>query len=192
MQRSHIFSMTAGTLGLLLVAGCSGGGSGGGGAVARFRQQERLGRPIVNEALATFADNRHRVNNLNAPPQDAMDLSQDIEAFLTHPQHTRSPQTRAVIRAVLVPDMLVADLAQDVTTASYLGAETNGATGSRFGGRALQDDVVDISLGIVFGTTVSALGLAPADGLEIPTLTSDNVPPSANRQAAFPYLAPPR
>lgn len=191
MQRLHIFSMTAGALGLLLVSGCSGGGSGG-GTGARFRQQERLGRPIVNEALATFANNRHRVNNLNAPPQDAMDLSQDIEAFLTHPQHTRSPQTRAVIRSVLVPDMLIADLAQNVTTASYLGAETNGATGSRFGGRALQDDVVDISLGIVFGTTVSDLGLAPADGMAIPTLTSDNVPPSANRQAAFPYLAPPR
>jgi hypothetical protein len=119
-------------------------------------------------------------------------LAQDIEAFLTHPQHPRSPQIRNVIRSILVPDMMIADLSQNLTTASYLGSETNGFTGSRFGGRALQDDTVDITLGIVFGDTIPKLGLAPDDRLEIPTLTSDNVGPSNNRIGTFPYLAPPR
>jgi hypothetical protein len=133
------------------------------------------------------------VNNLNSPPQDPRNLAQDIEAFLSHPQHPRSPQIRAEILKILVPDMMIADLSQNVTTASYLGSETGGAGGSsRFGGRALQDDTVDISLGIIFGDTIPKLGLAPDDRLEIPTLTSDNVGPSNNRIGVFPYLAPPR
>jgi len=200
MKRLHILMTVAGTVGALLVAGCSGGNNNGGG-LASFRQQERLARPIVNEALATFANNRHRINNLNTPAQDGNEagdpasgaLAQDIETFLTHPQHTRSPQIRAVIRSVLVPDMMIADLSRNDPTAAYLGFETGGATGSRFGGRKLEDDVVDISLGVVFGNTVPALGLAPDDGLEIPTLTSDNVPPSNNKLApfVFPYLRGP-
>lgn len=194
----NTLAVTSLAMAAFTIAGCNGGSNGGGGlggggnGGATFTQQDRLARPLVNEVLATFANNRHRVNNLNSPPQDPGDLAQDIEAFLSHPQHPRSPQIRNVIRAVLVPDMMIADLSQGVTTASYLGSETGGATGSRFGGRALQDDVVDISLGIIFGDTIPKLGLAPDDGLEIPTLTSDNVGPSNNRIAAFPYLAPPR
>ena len=63
--------------------------------------------------------------------------------------------------------------------ASYLGTEVtqalSGGTRSSFGGRALTDDVVDISLGIIFGNTIPALGLAPDDGAELPTFTTDNV-----------------
>jgi hypothetical protein len=96
--------------------------------------------------------------------------------------------------AVLVPDVLVADLTQPTSeAAAYLGSETGGATGGKFGGRKLQDDVVDISLGVIFGTTVSALGLAPDDGKAIPTLVSDNVDASAKHYTStFPYLGAPR
>jgi hypothetical protein len=38
---------------------------------------------------------------------------------------------------------MIADLSKS-GPASYLGVETNGATGGLFGGRALTDDVVDI------------------------------------------------
>jgi hypothetical protein len=199
-MQSKVFCVLTLAAGAFSLAGCSG--NNGGASGARFTQQERLARPIVNEALATFANNRHSINNRNTPQQDGNEagdpasgaLAADIEAFLTHPQHTRSPQIRGVIRSVLVPDVMIADLSQNATTADYLGVETNGATGSRFGGRGLEDDVVDTSLSIVFGTTVSDLGLAPADGNQIPTLTSDNVGPSANKLApfAFPYLANPR
>ena len=54
-----------------------------------------------------------------------------------------------------------ADLSQNTTKAAYLGVETAGATGSAFGGRALTDDVVDIDLGVIFGSTIPSLGLAP-------------------------------
>ena len=104
----------------------------------------------------------------------------------------RSQATTDVVKAVLVPDVLVADLNQ-TDSAAYLGSETGGATGGKFGGRKLTDDVVDISLGVVFGKTVSALGLAPADGKDIPTLISDNVGSGGKHfTATFPYLGAPR
>ena len=89
---------------------------------------------------------------------------------------------------------MVADLSQNSTTAAYLGSETAGATGSKFGGRALKDDTVDISLGVIFGGTVHALNPAIADdGKEIPTLTSDNVGSGAkNYLSTFPYLGTPK
>jgi len=90
-----------------------------------------------------------------------------------------------------------------VATAAYLGVETGGATGSKFGGRALSNDVVDTSLGVIFGSTVVALGLAPEDNAEIPALTTDNVTATTAPKhyqdgspgfgpAVFPYIGPPQ
>ncbi len=156
----------------------------------RYRQQERLARPIVNEALATVSNNRHSINNMINPTEDAMELENDIESFLTFPAG-RSPEIRSVIRSVLIPDVMVADLSSD-DDASYLGVETGGATGGTFGGRDLRDDVVDISLGIVFGTTVSDLGLAADDGAAIPALATDNVgDETKDFIETFPYLGDP-
>jgi hypothetical protein len=158
---------------------------------ATFVQQDRLARPIVNEALATVSNNRHKINNRNNPTDDPNELANDIESFLTFPAN-RSRAIKDVIKAVLIPDVMIADLSKP-GPASYLGVETNGATGGLFGGRALTDDVVDISLNIVFGTTISDLGLAPADGNEIPALTSDNVGPEAKHfKDKFPYLGDPQ
>lgn len=156
----------------------------------RFVQQERLARPVVNEALATVSNNRHSVNNKINPTQDILELDNDIESFLVFPAG-RSPAIRQVIRSVLVPDVMIADLSS-TDPASYLGFETGGATGGRFGGRALLDDVADISLAVIFGTVISDLGLAPPDGNQIPALTTDNVgPDSKNFMNVFPYLGNP-
>jgi hypothetical protein len=76
-------------------------------------------------------------------------------------------------------------------TASYLGVETGGATGSKFGGRALNDDVIDISLGAIFGNTLSALGVVPDDGKESPCLTTDNVAYDKSNTTTFPYVQGP-
>ena len=150
-----------------------------------------MARPVVNEVLATFANNRHQVNNTINPTQDKDELAKDIESFLTFPAG-RSTQIKTVIKSVLVPDVMIAELNQ-TGPAAYLGSETAGATGSKFGGRKLQDDVVDTSLGIIFGNTIPALGLAPDDGKEIPTLTKDNVGPGAkNYRGTFPYLGAPK
>ena len=163
-----------------------------------WEQVDRLGRPVVNEVFATFANNRHKANNEISPVNDARELEGDIQKFMDEvfsfaPEGKRSQATTDVIKAVLVPDVIKVDLAVNSNSAAYLGFETGGATGSKFGGRALTDDVVDISLGVVFGTTISALGLAPADGKDIPTLTSDNVGPEGKRFTnTFPYLGDPR
>ncbi len=161
-----------------------------GGPSFLYTQQDRLARPVVNEVLATITARRHEANNKDNPTDDAGQLKGDIEGFLTFPAG-RSTAIKNVIEAVLIPDVMTIDLTQNVTTASYLGVETGGATGSKFGGRALADDVVDISLGVVFGGIVPALGLAPDDGKELPTFTTDNVGPHGDYQAVFPYLGNP-
>ncbi|MFY9234800.1 MAG: DUF4331 family protein [Fimbriimonadaceae bacterium] len=162
-----------------------------------WEQVDRLARPVTNEVFATFANDRHKINNEISPVNDAEEIRQDIQKFMdevfTYAGGKRSQATVDVIKAVLVPDVLKANLDSSANMAAYLGVETNGATGSTFGGRGLTDDVVDISLGIVFGTTVSALGLASPDGREIPTLVSDNVGAGGKQFTnIFPYLGAPR
>ena len=159
---------------------------------ASFDQRDRLARPVVNEVFATVANNRHQTNDRIAPTQDVNELAGDIRKFMDEAfgANDRSAAHVNTIVAVLVPDVMKADLSQ-AGPAAYLGVETGGATGGKFGGRKLTDDVVDTSLNVVFGTTLSDLGLIPADGKQIPTLTSDNVGPAGhNYSGVFPYLGP--
>ncbi|AIE85380.1 DUF4331 family protein [Fimbriimonas ginsengisoli] len=156
-----------------------------------FHQVDRLARPVVNEVFATVANNRHKINDEATPSEDSANLANDIQSFMTFPAG-RSAATTAVVKAVLVPDVMKVDLSQS-GNAAYLGYETGGATGGKFGGRKLGDDVVDISLGVVFGNTISTLGLAPDDGKEVPAFTSDNVDASGKHfKGTFPYLGDPR
>jgi hypothetical protein len=156
-----------------------------------YRQQDRLARPAINEALATVSNRRHEINNKINPVTDSSALKSDIQSFLTFPAG-RSRQIKDVIVAVLVPDVMIADLSQR-GPAAYLGVETGGATGGTFGGRKLTDDVIDIDLGVVFGNTISALGLAPDDGQAKPQFATDNVGPEAKHfKSVFPYLGSPR
>ncbi len=104
----------------------------------------------------------------------------------------RSKQITGVVDAVLGLNELAADVSQS-GPAAYLGVETGGATGSKWGGRGLTDDIVNISLGAVFGNTIPALGLAPDDGKENNCLTNEHVSSGQGgqqTQSTFPYLAP--
>ena len=194
----------------LSLAGCAGSGSssssGGGVHTSKiglwtttsttagsgtYTQIDRLARPAINEVFATVANNRHEVNDEDSPPNDVNQLKNDIDGFLISPAN-RSPAIRTVIESVLVPDMMMADVSQS-GSAAYLGVETGGATGSKFGGRGLTDDVIKTSLGIIFGNTIPALGLAPDDNNEIPTLTDDHVGPDGKHfLSTIPYLGNPR
>ena len=165
-----------------------------GGANANFRyvQQDRLSRPVINEVFAPVSGRRHEVNNKDNPTDDPFQLANDIQIFMVGTAG-RSQAITDVVKAVIIPDVMRADLSQKGVPAAYLGVETAGATGSKFGGRKLTDDVVDRSLGIVFGPTIPALGLAPDDGKEITALTTDNVDFSQKHFLdAFPYLGNPR
>ncbi|MCE9560234.1 MAG: DUF4331 domain-containing protein [Armatimonadetes bacterium] len=156
-----------------------------------YLQVDRLSRPVINEVFATVANNRHKINDEISPSEDKNELANDIESFMTFPAG-RSAATTAVVKAVIIPDVMKVDL-RESGNAAYLGVETGGATGGKFGGRALTDDVVDTSLGIVFGNTISALGLAPDDGKELPTFTTDNVGADGKHfTSTFPYLGAPR
>jgi hypothetical protein len=164
-----------------------------------YNQLDRLARPAVNEVLATVTLRRHEHNDKDNPTDDSnpnAGLITDIDSFLKFPAG-RSQAIRNVIESILVPDVMIADLSQ-ADHASYLGYEVtqalSGGTKSSFGGRALTDDVVDVSLGIIFGNTVPALGLAPDDGAELPTFTTDNVgydPAVKHTLGTFPYVGTP-
>lgn len=202
MKTIHLFPLAT----LLVLAGCGGSSSSvlpdnhkvvalwtttstaSGGT---YHQVDRLARPAVNEVFATVAGNRHKINDESTPSQDKNNLATDIQGFMTFPAG-RSQATTDVVKAVLVPDVLKADLSQS-GNAAYLGFETGGATGGKFGGRGLSDDVIDTSLGVIFGNTISALGLAPDDGKEIATLTSDHVGAGGKHFSdTFPYVGAPR
>ena len=181
-----------GIFGIVALAGCGGGDSNNGPTT--YTQVDRLARPVVNEVFATVANNRHQINDTDNPTDDGKSgkLTDDIQSFMVGTAG-RSQATTDVVKAVLIPDVMKADLSVTATKAAYLGVETGGATGSTFGGRALTDDVVDTSLGVVFGNTVSALGLAPDDGKEIATLTTDNVGAGGKHFiSTFPYLGAPQ
>ena len=178
----------------LIVGGCSSGTVGSNpiiptppttGPATTYQQIELLSRPAVKEVFETFSS--HDKTNRSEPYKDNTIKSQ----ILAFSKVFRSAATAKVIQAILYPNVMKADLSQNVTTASYLGYESGGATGSKFGGRALDDDIVNISLGALFGNTISALGLAPNDYKEAPCLTTDNVPYDKSNTTSFPYVQGP-
>jgi hypothetical protein len=166
-------------------------------STAGYRQVERLARPAIKEATETFAN--HSITNTVSPESATTDsvLAQSIVSF-AETVAGRSAATATTLQAVLIPDEMAADLSDTSDTkAAYLGVETGGFTGSKFGGRALQDDVVSLDLGAVFGPTLSALGVVADDGKESPCLETDNVS-AAVAQATdhitpttFPYVGSP-
>jgi hypothetical protein len=156
---------------------------------AVFKQIELLSRPAVKELFEVF--NQHRLTNVVSPYDDRF-IQGAIAHFMAHVAG-RSSSISSVVSAVLYPNEMAADLSQN-GPAAYLGVETGGATGSKFGGRGLTDNVIDTSLGVVFGNTIPALGLAQDDGKENDCLTSQHVTSGQGgqqTQATYPYLAPP-
>src|SRR5262245_57252494 len=103
-KRIVLHAVSAALLGLLLLYGC---GSGGGPKL--YAQIDRLARPVVNEVFATVANNRHAVNNQDNPTDDPGQLANDIRGFMTFPAG-RSAAIRDVVVAVLVPDVMKANL----------------------------------------------------------------------------------
>jgi hypothetical protein len=154
-----------------------------------FAQIELLSRPAVKELFEVFAD--HAKTNVREPFDDPT-IRNSISTFMTNVAG-RSPAIANVVTSVLYPNEIAFDLSQ-TGPAAYLGVETGGATGGKFGGRGLTDDVIDTSLGVVFGGTIPALKLAPDDGKEDICLTSEHVASGqggVQTQTTFPYLAKP-
>jgi hypothetical protein len=187
---------------VLGTSSCNGGAAnvpnlntGPAGPGVQYQQIERLARPAIKELFQQFAN--HDGTNRTSPaqaPLSSQTLYQEIGSFTTTVAG-RDATHAAKLQAILIPDEIAADLSNLTDKASYLGVETGGATGGKFGGRGLPDDVIDISLGAVFGNTLTALGLAADDGHASPCLTTDNVP-QKNAQdnvtpLVFPYVGAP-
>jgi hypothetical protein len=157
--------------------------------VVTYAQKELLSRPAVKELFEEF--DHHASTNVNEPYADPH-IAFAISYFMQHVAG-RSTAIDNVVSAVLYPNELAFDVSQP-GPAAYLGVETGGATGSKFGGRALTDDVITTSLGVVFGNTIPALGLAPDDGKENDCLTNEHVSSGqggAQTQASFPFVTTP-
>ncbi len=182
---------------VLGTASCNGGATSAPAintGTTQYTQIERLARPAVKELFQQFAN--HDGTNRSAPwqqPLASQTLYQEIGTFTTSVAG-RDAAHAATLQAILIPDEVAADLSQP-GNAAYLGVETGGATGGKYGGRGLPDDVIDISLGAVFGNTLTALGLVPDDGKQSPCLTTDNVPQQNAKDnvtpATFPYAGAP-
>jgi hypothetical protein len=194
------------------------GGNGGDttGANINFQEIDRIGKPGIKELFLPYAT--HDAYNRAAPANDIAAYGPSLATFIA--AAGRSAAVSAYVRAITLPDVLVASLSNPSTTASYLGWETGGriaddCTGSPangFGGRGLNEDVVDTMLGLVYGNTATTAyahtslttagvtaTVAPDDGAEQagqngkPNLTSDGVT-CVNRPSLlkeFPYLANP-
>jgi|SRR5947209_1349062 len=201
-MRQTILTFAAVYAVVLGTSSCNGGAanvpnlnSGTTGPGPQYIQVERLARPAVKELFQQFAN--HDGTNRTSPaqtPLSSQTLYQEIGSFTTTVAG-RSPAIASTLQAILIPDEIAADLSQ-AGAASYLGVETGGATGGKFGGRGLPDDVIDISLGAVFGKTIpTVVPSVPDDNKESPCLTTDNVP-QKNAQdnvtpAVFPYVGAP-
>jgi hypothetical protein len=154
-----------------------------------------LSRPAVKELFEKFVD--HQISNASEPYADTT-LQGEIQSFtdaLRPPNATIGSDYGKALAGVLYPNWITADISQ-TGGAAYLGNETGGATSatkSTFGGRAITDDVIAISLGAVFGGTLPALKLQPEDNEENNCISNDNTPQRASQTppATFPYLAVP-
>jgi hypothetical protein len=139
---------------------------------------ERLARPAIKEAFQNWQS--HDATNRSAPTNDS-GLQQAIVNFTT--AIGRDANHANTLAAILIPDEIQADLSKSVAgcgtpnapCGAYLGVETNGATGSTFGGRWLNDDTIKLSLNVIFGSTLSDLGLIADDHKELWCLSDDNL-----------------
>ncbi|GAC1571485.1 MAG: hypothetical protein NVS3B7_01650 [Candidatus Elarobacter sp.] len=165
-----------------------------------YTQIELLSRPAIKEALQPF--NNHKFTNKVEPyagsPTDP--LQADIKAtvnLVRPPNAAAKTDFGTALQGILYPNEIAADLSNTTDKASYLGVETGGATGGKFGGRDIADDVINIDLGAVFGSTLVALKVQPEDNEENNCLSQQSPDvktlqrPNQANTGTFPYLAPP-
>jgi hypothetical protein len=184
MNTTRLLQATAIGATLLFAAACSDDDSDGGmtgpSTTRTFVQKERLGNPLVSEVF--FLKRDHGLHNSTAPATDVANaFPEKIRAFTN--QFNRGATIANTLATVLVPDMLLVFPNRAGNTAGWLSwALANG-----YGGRRLQDDVVDAGLTAIFGN------LLDPSATVLTGLTSDNVPMSTRSfGTAFPYLEAPR
>lgn len=172
----------------LAAAGCSDDSTGP--ATRRmYNQVQRLGNPLVSEVL--LAKRSHPTHGSIGPQDDATLVGPEILSFITGPNSVagRSADYANTLGSVLLPDLLVVQTDKDPSTAGWLNWVGLPPLANGWGGRKLQDDVVDLALLAVFG---DPFGADPQGAQGKEALTTDNVAfDSPGVTPTFPYLAPP-
>ena len=141
-----------------------------------YMQEDQMGRPGINTVFGT--DGFKDAFNVTVPSQMQAEFQARFETRLLalNAGYTTNALglNAETFTTVLSNDVLW--LAQSGITTYFNGTEI-------LTGRALSDDVIDVSLLLIFGG---------ADGSENPGLTSDGVPTNdVGFSSSFPYLAGP-
>lgn len=178
-------------LGLAAVlAGCGddNGTNLGPGRTTTYNQIQRLGNPLVSEVLL---DKRsHPTHGSIGPAEDAALLGPEIFGHLVLGSPTtfagRDSAYVGVLASVLLPDMLIVQTDKSPATAGWLNWVGVPPLANGWGGRKLDDDVVDLALLAVFGDPFGA------DPTHVTAaLTSDNTANDSQFLPTFPYLGNP-
>jgi hypothetical protein len=141
-----------------------------------FNQVQRLGNPLVSEVFLAKRD--HPLHGSIGPAADTA-IAAELKSFVANVAG-RSATVQNTLATVLLPDMLIVQTDKDPATAGWLSwALANG-----WGGRKLDDDVVDAGLSAIFGPLLDPNNTSPG-------LASDNVSNDSQFAAAFPYVGTP-
>ena len=189
MALRRLLLTSALTTASLALGACSDdGGSTGPGTARMYNQVQRLGNPLVSEVL--LAKRSHATHGSIGPQDDAAVIGPEILSFLTGPGSVagRSADYANTLGSVLLPDMLVVQTDKDTATAGWLNWVGLPPLANGWGGRRLQDDVVDLGLLAIFG---DPFGADPAGAAGKEALTTDNVATDSPVTATFPYLGAP-
>jgi hypothetical protein len=173
----------------LAAAGCGDDDGTGPTTTRMYNQVQRLGNPLVSEVL--LAKRSHPTHGSIGPQDDAAVIGAEILSFITGPGSVagRSAEYANTLGSVLLPDMLVVQTDKDPATAGWLNWVGLPPLANGWGGRKLQDDVVDLALLAVFG---DPFGADPQGAQGKEALTTDNVGfDSPGVTETFPYLAAP-
>ena len=176
-------------LAVLGATGCSDDNSTSPSTPRMYNQGQRLGNPLVSEVL--LSKRSHATHGSIGPQDDATLLGAEILSFVTGPGSVagRSADYANTLGSVLLPDMLVVQTNKDPATAGWLNWVGLPPLADGWGGRKLQDDVVDLALLALFG---DPFGADPDGAQGKEALTTDNVAfDSPAVTTTFPYLAAP-
>lgn len=151
-----------------------------------YNQVQRLGNPLVSEVLLMKRD--HAFHGSIGPDADVANLAPKVKGFVAafRPNATA---LQDAIAGTLLPDMLTVNTNQPATTAGYL-SYVLAPSKTGYGGRKLDDDVVDISLTAVFSDLLDPTQ-AVCKPFTLP-LCTDNVASHGGFTTSFPYLGTPK
>ena len=175
----------------LVSAGCSdddGDGGNGPDQPRSFNQIQRLGNPLISEVL--LAKRSHPTHGSIGPQDDVALIGAEALGFITGPGSVagRSDDYANTLGGALLPDMLIVQTDKDPATAGWLTWLPLAPFANGYGGRKLEDDVVDLALLAVFG---DPFGADPAGAAGKEALTTDNVGADSPVLTALPYLGAP-